>query len=58
MDLLDDGATPLGQPIQNGLYKTLEGSDFLHTQHDQPTLVKPMNMSGIHEKLKMATPIR
>lgn len=56
MDLLDDGATPLGQPIQNGLYKTLEGSDFLHTQHDQPTLVKPMNMSGIHEKLKMATP--
>jgi len=56
MDMLEDGATPMGQPIREGLHKTLEGADFLHKQHDQPSLIKPINVAGVHDKLKVSTP--
>jgi hypothetical protein len=47
-----DFADYAGLPLQ----KTLEGADFLHTQHDNPTLINKPDMTGVHEKLKMATP--
>jgi hypothetical protein len=59
INAIDEGWTPLGQPITEGeerLQKTLEGADFLHTQHDVPSVVKKPDMTGVHEKLKMATP--
>ena len=59
VNAIDEGWTPLGQPITEGeekLQKTLEGADFLHTQHDIPSVVKKPDMTGVHEKLKMATP--
>jgi ADP-ribose pyrophosphatase YjhB (NUDIX family) len=59
INAIDEGWTPLGKPITEGeerLQKTLEGADFLHTQHDIPSVVKKPDMTGVHEKLKMATP--
>lgn len=56
---IDDGWTPLGQPITQGeerLQKTLEGAEFLHKQHDNPNLINKPDLTGVHDKLKMATP--
>lgn len=59
INAIDEGWTPLGEPITKGeekLQKTLEGADFLHKQHDNPKLVNKPDLTGVHEKLKMATP--